>query len=333
MPRSRPQIQVQARLELWLADQLARRLPGAGRARCGAARSARRRPPCARWRAAWSTRAASSPRADVAAAVDALDPAGAQAAAARIGVTIGALDLFDAAACSSPVRRAGARAVARRARGRPVEAGPPDGATVLDRGSPGATLADGFRPLGAQAVRVDLVERIARAAHEARAGRKPFAPDPALATSIGMSGETLARLMAALGFRTAPAAEGAAALGMARHRPRQSRLRRCATTLLPRSLPWGLRVAEGEVRAAMRLDRFLWFARLAKTRSAAQALAADRQLPRRWPPRRTRPCPGPRRIDARLCPGQPGARDQGREAAATARPRARSAGLLQRSHD
>lgn len=30
--------------------------------------------------------------------------------------------------------------------------------------------------------------------------------------------------------------------------------------------------------AAMRLDRFLWFARLARTRSAAQALAADGHL-------------------------------------------------------
>jgi len=71
-------------------------------------------------------------------------------------------------------------------------------------------------------VRVDLVERIARAAHDARAGRKPFTPDPALATSIGVSGETLARLMAALGFRTAPVAEGASRWvwrGLARARP------------------------------------------------------------------------------------------------------------------
>jgi ATP-dependent RNA helicase SUPV3L1/SUV3 len=79
---------------------------------------------------------------------------------------------------------------------------------VLARGAQGATLADGFRPLGNQAVRVDLAERIARAAHDARAGRKPFAPDPALATSIGVTPETLARLMAALGFRAAPAQEG-----------------------------------------------------------------------------------------------------------------------------
>lgn len=32
------------------------------------------------------------------------------------------------------------------------------------------------------------------------------------------------------------------------------------------------------VQAAMRLDRFLWFTRLAKTRDAAQALAAEGRL-------------------------------------------------------
>ena len=95
-------------------------------------------------------------------------------------------------------------------------AAPPDGATVLARGAQGATLADGFRPLGNQAVRVDLAERIARAAHEARAGRKPFAPDPALAISIGVTPETLARLMAALGFRMAPAREEPAQAGAPR---------------------------------------------------------------------------------------------------------------------
>ena len=51
-------------------------------------------------------------------------------------------------------------------------------------------------------MRVDLIERIARAAHDARAGRRPFAPDPALATSIGITPDTFARLMVRLGFRS-----------------------------------------------------------------------------------------------------------------------------------
>jgi ATP-dependent RNA helicase SUPV3L1/SUV3 len=81
--------------------------------------------------------------------------------------------------------------------------GPRDGATVLPRNAPGADLPFGFRPLGQQAVRIDLVERIARAAHDSRKGRAPFAPDAALATSIGIQPDTLARLMAQLGFRAA----------------------------------------------------------------------------------------------------------------------------------
>jgi len=213
------QAKVQARLESWLSDQLARRLPG-----LIALDSAQRdplAPPALRAVAAALVGAGGIiARADIAAAVDTLDPAGRKRLRAH-GVTIGALDLFDARLLKpGPARW---RRLLRAARDdRPVQDGPPDSATVLDRGSPGATLADGYRPLGAQSVRVDLVERIARAAHDARAGRKPFAPDPALATSIGVSAETLARLMAALGFRTAPVAEGGPHWvwrGIARARP------------------------------------------------------------------------------------------------------------------
>jgi ATP-dependent RNA helicase SUPV3L1/SUV3 len=72
---------------------------------------------------------------------------------------------------------------------------------------PGASLASGYRPLGFQAVRVDLVERIARGVHDLRMqggqGRAPFAADPALATSMGVEAGTLARLMAELGFQPA----------------------------------------------------------------------------------------------------------------------------------
>jgi len=213
------QAKIQGRLEQWLAGQLARRLPG-----LVALDSAQRdpsAPPALRAVAAALVGAGGIvARADIAAAVDALDPAGRKRLRAQ-GVTIGALDLFDARLLKpGPARW---RRLLRAAQGDgQVPAGPPESATVLGRGSSGATLAHGYRPLGAQAVRVDLVERIARAAHDARAGRKPFTPDPALATSIGVSGETLARLMAALGFRTAPVAEGASRWvwrGLARARP------------------------------------------------------------------------------------------------------------------
>jgi ATP-dependent RNA helicase SUPV3L1/SUV3 len=126
---------------------------------------------------------------------------------ARIGVTIGTLDLF-APALLKPQAARWRRMLMQ------LDAGPREGATVLPRGASGADLPHGFRPLGQQAVRVDLAERIARAAHDARlkqskTGRAPFALDPALATSIGLQPDTLARLMAQLGFRAAkPDADG-----------------------------------------------------------------------------------------------------------------------------
>ena len=130
----------------------------------------------------------------------------------KAGVTIGAMDLFDARLLKGRARPWREAVLA--AAGAPVPVAPREGATVLPRGAPGATLAAGFRPIGAQAVRVDLVERIARAAHDARpkggakgaGARAAFLPDPALATSIGLEPGTITRLMVELGFR--PAAEG-----------------------------------------------------------------------------------------------------------------------------
>ena len=125
----------------------------------------------------------------------------------------------------------------------------------------------------------------------------PSRPIPRWRPRSGVTPATLARLMAALGFRAAPAARKRGALGVARHRPRQGRRRRRATTHSRRSPVSVRRVAEGE---SMRLDRFLWFARLAKTRSAAQTMAeAGTSAPRR-PPDRPRACAGPGRVDARL---------------------------------
>ena len=114
----------------------------------------------------------------------------------RIGVVIGALDLYDPRLLKP--RAAAVRRMLLGLRGA-APALPPEGATVLPRGT--AAAAAGFRPFGQQAVRIDLVERIARAAHDARQGRAPFAPDAALSTSIGLDPATLDRLMTELGFR------------------------------------------------------------------------------------------------------------------------------------
>jgi ATP-dependent RNA helicase SUPV3L1/SUV3 len=190
--------------------------------------------------------------------VDRLD-AGERKRLRRAGVTIGSLDLFDPRLLkpAAAAWRQALLAVRESAAAAPL---PPDGATVLPR-----CPVAGFRGIGGQAVRVDLVERIARAAHDARKGKAPFAPDPALATSMGLTGDTLDRLMAELGFASAPPQDGA---------PRwQCRDR---ATLSPR-WPTGAAVA-AEPAATMRLDRFLWFARIVKTRPFAQALAEGGHL-------------------------------------------------------
>ncbi len=190
---------VQARIERWFADQIAQRLPVLGKLD-EATRDPQAGSPFRALANALLEAGGLLPRRAAAALVDALDPE-ARKRLRRIGVTIGTLDLFAPA-----LLKPGAARWRRELMG--LAEAPRDGATVLPRDAVGADLAHGFRPLGAQAVRIDLVERIACAAHDSRQGRKPFAPDPALATSMGLTPETLARLMAQLGFRTARAVEG-----------------------------------------------------------------------------------------------------------------------------
>lgn len=189
---------VQARLETWFAAQVARHLPTLSKLDA-ASRDPEAGGPLRALANALLDAGGLLPRRAAAALVESLD-ADARKRLRAIGVTIGTLDLF------APTLLKPAAARWRRELMALAEA-PREGSTVLPRNAPGADLAHGFRPLGAQAVRVDLVERIARAAHDARQGRKPFVPDPALATSIGLTPETLARLMAQLGFKTARARE------------------------------------------------------------------------------------------------------------------------------
>lgn len=116
----------------------------------------------------------------------------------RAGITIGTLDLFDPRLFRPAAARWRAALLAARD-GQPIEPLAPVGASIL----PAGQGAWGFRRLGAQAVRVDLLERIARAIHDSRKGAAPFTPDVALATSIGLKPDTIAPLMTLLGFRPA----------------------------------------------------------------------------------------------------------------------------------
>ncbi|UVO51183.1 helicase [Sphingomonas sp. SUN019] len=196
---------VSARLRRWVEESLGRALPSLA-SLAAAALDPGATPALRSVASALEAGAGFVERAAVRAAVEALTPDDRKRLRAA-GVTIGALNLFDPRLLKPKAWQWRSELLALKDE-RPVA--PPAGATTLPRGVPGATLATGFRPLGAQAVRIDLVERVARAAHDARAGRGAFAPDPALAVSIGLEPGTIARLMAELGFRPAPSVEGAA---------------------------------------------------------------------------------------------------------------------------
>ncbi|WP_375380588.1 helicase-related protein [uncultured Sphingomonas sp.] len=192
---------VRARLEAWLATQAARHVPGFARL-ADLARDPAASPALRAVAAVCEASGGLIARATIAAPVSRLD--GAERRRLRTaGVSVGALDLFDPRLLR-PAPGLWRRALLAARNGEPVAPAAPESATVLPRGSvvqEGATT--GFRPLALQAVRVDLVERIAKAAHEARTGRRPFVPDAGLATSMGLQPATLERLMAELGFRPA----------------------------------------------------------------------------------------------------------------------------------
>ncbi len=125
----------------------------------------------------------------------------------KLGVTFGALDIF-AAALLKPAPRRMLHALGLDTR--PLE---PAMLPVL---SGSTRLPAGYRPAGSQAIRVDLAEKILRAAFESRAkavqaqdalpkerkARTPrFRIDLALAISIGLEAENAGRLLGSAGFR------------------------------------------------------------------------------------------------------------------------------------
>jgi len=123
----------------------------------------------------------------------------------RIGLTIGALDIYDAKLLKpEAIRwRAALTAIFENAAMPDL---PPAGATLLPEPRSktlSAWRAAGFRGFAGQMLRVDMAERIARAAHDARDGKNPFTPDPALSTSLGLSSAALTQLLQALGFQSA----------------------------------------------------------------------------------------------------------------------------------
>ncbi|WP_395612371.1 helicase-related protein [Allosphingosinicella sp.] len=123
-------------------------------------------------------------------------------AVTKHGVRIGALDLYMPTVLKPEAMRWRA-ALRAAAANRPMPALPPHNAVVLPTPEDRALLARlGFRAAGPQMVRVDMAERIAHRAHEARAapGDERAPVDPAFVTSLGLAPETVAKLMRDIGF-------------------------------------------------------------------------------------------------------------------------------------
>jgi ATP-dependent RNA helicase SUPV3L1/SUV3 len=112
----------------------------------------------------------------------------------RLGVTFGALDIF-AAALLKPAPRQLLHGLG--ADTRPLN---PAMIPVIEGGS---KLPSGYRRAGKQAVRIDIAEKIFRAAHDARgkSSRRKFILNPALAISTGLTPDSYHRLLGEAGFR------------------------------------------------------------------------------------------------------------------------------------
>jgi ATP-dependent RNA helicase SUPV3L1/SUV3 len=139
----------------------------------------------------------------------------------RLGVTFGALDIF-----ASPLLKPAPRQL--------LHALGVDKRQLNDAMLPvlseAKQLPAGYRYAGSQMIRVDLAEKILRAAFDARAksNGKMFRLDPALAVSIGLERESFQRLLGSAGFKLQQAralpegAAGPAAPDVWNWRPRRA---------------------------------------------------------------------------------------------------------------
>jgi ATP-dependent RNA helicase SUPV3L1/SUV3 len=112
----------------------------------------------------------------------------------RLGVTIGALDVL-VPALLKPAPRRLLQAIG--ADPRPLR----EGMEAVIAGS--GRLPAGYRRAGSQAIRVDMAEKLFRAAHDRRvkAAGRGFQADAALATSMGLTPDNFRALMRDAGFR------------------------------------------------------------------------------------------------------------------------------------
>jgi ATP-dependent RNA helicase SUPV3L1/SUV3 len=118
----------------------------------------------------------------------------------KLGVRVGALDLF-VPAMLKPAALAAWR-ILLAARGQVLPAPVPNMPPVVPLSGKVAP-PPGYRALGKQALRIDIAEKLLRAAHEARVAAKgrSFVIDPALAISTGLTTLAYAQLLRLGGFQ------------------------------------------------------------------------------------------------------------------------------------
>ena len=134
-------------------------------------------------------------------------PKEARGAARKGGIVFGALDIFHHQAMKPAAVKWRVALFAARDE-KPVAELPPESAVHLAEWQ-FASNADcrnaGYRRVGDEYLRIDLVERVVKKAHEARGEQKTFGMDLSFVTSLGVSEKGLAALMRDAGFRKADA--------------------------------------------------------------------------------------------------------------------------------
>jgi ATP-dependent RNA helicase SUPV3L1/SUV3 len=117
----------------------------------------------------------------------------------RLRVRLGPLDVFVPQLLKPAAQFWRAALIAVRS-GEPMPKLPPAGAATLPASADQRSAALAYRRAGKEWVRIDLADRLASHAHQIRSAGGADPVDSALATSIGLSEESLAKLMAEVGF-------------------------------------------------------------------------------------------------------------------------------------
>ncbi|MEO8454393.1 MAG: helicase-related protein [Sphingomicrobium sp.] len=188
---------LRARLERWLDSQIDRHLRPLKT--LAAAATAPATPPGVRALAAMLADAGGTlPRKSVLSAIAHLEQPDRQALH-KLKVRLGPLDVFVTPLLKPAAQFWRAALVSVRA-GQPLAALPNAGAATLgaDADPRGAALA--YRRLGREWIRIDLADRLASHARKIRAAGGENPVDLALATSLGLSENSIARLMDEVGF-------------------------------------------------------------------------------------------------------------------------------------